>query len=118
MARRIKSSSSAPWVGVISTEGRPAAGIVGLLCFLALLVAAVSGIRAVLRSVAGEPRLLVCASCAVVLLVGVLVWWNDNALFGAQPETVLAATLLGMLAAIPRVDAPASRTDAASVGVT
>jgi O-antigen ligase len=94
------------------------AGIVGFLCFLAMLVAAVSGIRAVLRSAAGDPRLMVCASCAVVLLVGLLVWWNDNALFGAQPETVLAATLLGMLAAMPRADARATASGAGTVGIT
>ena len=41
--------------------------------------------------------------CAVVLLVVILVWWNDNAMFGAQPETVLAATFLGLLAATPAV---------------
>ena len=78
------------------------AGLVGFLCFLVLLIAAVSGIRSLLRSVAGDPRVSACASCAVVLLVGVLVWWNDNALFGVQPETILAATFLGVLAAIPR----------------
>ena len=35
--------------------------------------------------------------------MAVLLWWNDNALFGAQPETVLAATFLGILAAVPAV---------------
>jgi O-antigen ligase len=79
------------------------AGLVGFLCFVALLIAAVSGIRSLLRSVAGDPRVSACAWCATVLLVGVLVWWNDNALFGVQPETVLAATFLGMLAAVPGV---------------
>jgi hypothetical protein len=34
-------------------------------------------------------------------LVGVLVWWNDNAFYGAQPETIIAAILLGALAAVP-----------------
>ena len=78
------------------------AGIVGFVCFLALLVAAVGGIRRVLHDAAGDPRVAACAWCAAVLLVGVLVWWNDNALFGTQPETVLAATFLGILAATPR----------------
>jgi O-antigen ligase len=76
-------------------------GVVGLAAFAALLFVAVRGIRALLRRTAGDPRASACAWCATVLLVGVLVWWNDNALFGAQPETILAATLLGMLAAIP-----------------
>ena len=47
--------------------------------------------------------LRVRARSALVLLVVILVWWNDNALFGAQPETVLAATFLGLLAATPAV---------------
>ena len=36
-----------------------------------------------------------------MLLVAILVWWNDNTLFGVQPETVLAATFLGALSAVP-----------------
>ena len=84
------------------------AGAVGFACFVALLVVAIRGIRSVLRSVAGDRRTAACAWCAAVLLVGVLVWWNDNALFGAQPETVLAATFLGILAAT-RVSIESSR---------
>jgi O-antigen ligase len=82
------------------------AGLVGFLCFLALLFAAWRGIRSILRS-AGDRRVAAIAWCATVLIVGVLVWWNDNALFGTQPETVLAAVFLGMLAATPLTRQPA-----------
>jgi hypothetical protein len=77
------------------------AGLIGFACLVALFLASFGGIRAVLRSVAGDPHAAACGWCATVLLVGVLVWLNDNALFGTQPETVLAATFLGMLAAVP-----------------
>ena len=79
------------------------AGLIGLVTFLMLLFAATRGIRGVLRSVRDDPPTYACARCALVLLVVILVWWNDNALFGAQPETVLAATFLGLLAATPAV---------------
>jgi O-antigen ligase len=89
------------------------AGVLGFACFVALLVVGARGIRSVIRSAAGDRRVAACAWCAAVLLVGVLVWWNDNALFGAQPETVLAATLLGILAAIPRVPTRATTANSA-----
>ncbi len=81
------------------------AGIVGFVFLLIALFAGFRGIRAVIHSVAGDRRVLTCAWCAAALLVGVVVWLNDNALFGTQPETVLAATFLGMLAATPHLRA-------------
>ena len=79
------------------------AGLVGFACFIALLLVAHAASAPSSGNAAGDPRVAACAWCAAVLLVGVLVWWNDNALFGAQPETVLAATFLGILAATPVV---------------
>lgn len=76
-------------------------GILGFATFLLLLIAAARGIRRTLRSVREYPRTYAIARCSLVLLVVILVWWNDNALYGAQPETVLAATFLGLLAATP-----------------
>ena len=32
------------------------------------------------------------------MLIVVLIWWNDNPLYGGQPETLLAALALGTLA--------------------
>ena len=70
------------------------------------------GIRRILRSLRWNQALYVSARCAVVGIVVVLVWWNDNTLYGAQPESVLAATFLGILAAVPMV-ARAERSDEA-----
>ena len=42
----------------------------------------------------------------VALFALVLIWWNDNPIFGAQPESILFGLLLGLLAASPRVPEP------------
>ena len=59
------------------------------------------------------------------MLIVVLIWWNENPLYGAQPETVLAALSLGMhavpwsslnrLPVKPR-RGPTNQTDAAVKG--
>jgi O-antigen ligase len=79
------------------------AGLVGFLLLIAVLITMGRGIAAILRSVRSNLRLYVAARAALVLLVVILVWWNDNTLYGAQPESVLAATFLGILAAVPAV---------------
>ena len=80
----------------IATE----AGLLGILTFLVFLVACIRGIRALLRRLVADPRRHACARCALAVLVVVAIWFNDNALYGAQPEVVLAATMLGLLAAL------------------
>ena len=84
--------------------------MLGFLLLIAVLITMGRGIAAILRSVRSNQRLYVAARAALVLLVVVLVWWNDNTLYGAQPESVLAATFLGILAAVPAV-ARAERSD-------
>ncbi len=91
------------------------AGIVGFLLLLAVLIALGRGIAKVLRSVRSNHRLYVAARAAVVLLVVIMVWWNDNTLYGAQPESVLAATFLGILAAVPAVAQARQRGEATEV---
>ena len=86
------------------------AGLLGFLLLIAVLVALGRGIAGILRSVRSDHRLYIAARAAVVLLVVILVWWNDNTLYGAQPESILAATFLGVLAATPAV-ARATRPD-------
>ena len=71
--------------------------------FVVVLIAIAVGALRVLRGTRVDPGLFVSARAALVLLVATMVWLNDNPLFGAQPETVLAATFLGMLAAIPPI---------------
>ena len=78
-------------------------GLLGFLLLIGVLIAVGQGIARILRSVQASPHLYIAARAAVVLLVVILVWWNDNALYGAQPESVLAATFLGILAAVPVV---------------
>ena len=78
-------------------------GLFGFLLFVALVIVMGRGIALVLRTVRHDQRLYIAARAAVVLLVVILIWWNDNTLFGAQPESVLAATFLGILASIPAV---------------
>ena len=80
----------------IATE----AGLLGIVGFLVFLVACIRGIRALLLRLAHDPRLHACARCAVAVLVLSAIWLNDNALYGAQPELVLSATMLGLLAAL------------------
>jgi hypothetical protein len=45
-------------------------------------------------------------------LLLVAVWLNDNPLFGGQPPMVIAALLVGMLAAIWRICAPGAKGSA------
>ncbi len=39
-----------------------------------------------------------------------MVWLNDNPLFGSQPESVMAAMFLGILAAVPPILASVTTT--------
>ena len=79
------------------------AGAVGFLAFIAVVVAVGIGVFRVLRDARADPSLFVSTRAAVILLVATLVWLNDNPLFGSQPETVMAALFLGILAAVPPI---------------
>jgi O-antigen ligase len=74
-------------------------GLIGIFAFLLLLFAAGRGIRSTLRELRDDPRAYRAARCAVILLVMVMIWWNDNGLYGGQPETIVAAVSLGLVAA-------------------
>jgi hypothetical protein len=86
------------------------AGLVGFLLFLGVLITMGRGIARILRSLRTSLPLYVAARLCVIGIVVILVWWNDNTLYGAQPESVLIATFLGILAAMPLV-ARAERTE-------
>jgi hypothetical protein len=82
------------------------AGVIGLVT---LLVAAV-GIRRRIRKVRAQttdPAIQAVLRWATLVMVVVLIWWNDNPLFGAHPETLLFALALGMLA-VPWGSLPAA----------
>jgi len=72
-------------------------GVIGLLTLLVVAVAIRRRIRR-LRAQTTDPAILVTLRWAVLVLVVLLVWWNDNPLYGAQPESLLAALALGTLA--------------------
>jgi O-antigen ligase len=80
------------------------AGLLALALFVVLVVAALRGIRFVLWQSTGDTVSYTHVRCLVAMLVAVMVWWNDSALFGAQPDAVIAATILGLLASVPLVE--------------
>lgn len=72
-------------------------GVIGLV---ALIVVAL-GIRRRMRKIRAQttdPAILAALRWANLVLVVILIWWNDNPLFGTHPETLLAALALGMYA--------------------
>jgi O-antigen ligase len=78
-------------------------GIIGFLAFFAAAIAVGIGIVRVLREVKRQPVLYACMRATLIMVVVILLWLNDNPLYGAQPETVLMAMFLGMFAAAPAI---------------
>jgi O-antigen ligase len=78
-------------------------GAVGFLAFLAALISIGAGIVRVLRAVRPHRLLYLCMRVTLVMLLVIMIWLNDNPLYGAQPETVLMALFLGMFASAPAI---------------
>jgi O-antigen ligase len=72
-------------------------GLVGIGAFVVMLLAMGRRIRALGRR-DPEPEPARLLRWAVLLLIVIMIWWNDNPLYGAHAETVLAALALGTLA--------------------
>jgi O-antigen ligase len=72
-------------------------GVVGLVVLLLTVWIVGRRIRVTRKTVAGT-EFEVTLRWALLLLITVMIWWNDNPLFGAQPETVFAALALGTMA--------------------
>jgi O-antigen ligase len=72
-------------------------GLVGIGAFVVMVLVMGRRIRALGRRDLGldQARLL---RWAVLLLIVIMIWWNDNPLYGGHAETVLAALALGTLA--------------------
>ena len=75
-------------------------GLIGVVLLVLMLCTLAVDIRRVIRR--AEPgsaarRLLWFLAFGVVLIV---VWLNDNPLFGGQAETVLLAVLIGLIGAL------------------
>jgi O-antigen ligase len=79
-------------------------GIVGVILFLMFVITAFRRIRGILNDPSLSADAMAYARCAAAIVLAIAVWFNDNAVFGNQPETVLLAVMLGVLAAIPAVD--------------
>jgi O-antigen ligase len=73
------------------------AGLFGLVAGVVVAVTVRRRIMDLLRRLRTEPAEHQMARWAMLSLVVILIWWNDNPLYGAQPETLLAATFLGIL---------------------
>jgi O-antigen ligase len=78
-------------------------GLVGLVAFLAAALSIGFGLVRVLRTVRQQRTLYLCMRVTLVMIVAIMLWLNDNPLFGAQPETVLLALFLGLFAAAPAI---------------
>jgi O-antigen ligase len=87
-------------------------GIVGFALFAALLMAIALSATKLLRRLKRSDDLWPEAWTMTFGLLLVAVWLNDNPLFGGQPPMVIAALLVGMLAAIWRICAPGAKGSA------
>lgn len=98
-------------------------GSVGFVLFVAMIVAIARRVMQLLRRLGRDHELWPQASVMALSLLLVLIWLNDNPLFGGQPETVIPVIFVGALAAMTRMtsgyssDEPAlTQTAAAGTG--
>jgi O-antigen ligase len=90
-------------------------GTVGGICLVLVLVGTWRGVRGGVRQRGPELDRRLARAVAAGLMV-LLIWCNDNALFGGQVETASIGLLVGCIAASPRRSRPNPPTlqDAAS----
>jgi O-antigen ligase len=72
-------------------------GLVGIAAFVVMVLVMGRRIHALGRR-NSELELARLLRWAVLLLIVIMIWWNDNPLYGGHAETVLAALALGTLA--------------------
>ena len=72
-------------------------GLIGLLTLVVVALIIRRRVRS-LRAHTRDPAILATLRWATLVLIVVLIWWNDNPLYGAQPETLSFALALGTLA--------------------
>lgn len=80
-------------------------GLVGFSLFVAAIASIALGTQRVLRRARGS-ELWPLAWASTLALVLILLWLNDNPLYGGQVETIILALLVGALAAIGRLLGP------------
>lgn len=97
-------------------------GIIGFAVFVWLLLGLARVVRRWVRDVAGDPFWGRNARFLSLALLLEIVWWNDNPLYGGQPESLFAPIILGLLAAATRISAaerePADDGDAPADAAT
>jgi O-antigen ligase len=87
-------------------------GLVGMALFLGAVWAVGRSARRLISSLTGSGVPWRHARFAAFGAVLILIWLNDNPLYGGQPETILLATFVGALVAWSRESAPGARTRA------
>ena len=83
-------------------------GLVGFGLLVALIVTVALRVRALLRRLGRDHELWPQAWTMSLGLLLVLIWSNDNPLFGGQVDTVVPALFVGALAAIARMTSSTS----------
>jgi O-antigen ligase len=83
-------------------------GLIGFGLLVALIVTIALRVRELLRRLGRDHALWPQAWTMSLGLLLVLIWSNDNPLFGGQPDTVVPALFIGALAAIARMTSPRS----------
>jgi O-antigen ligase len=83
-------------------------GLVGFALLVALIVTVALRVRELLRRLGREHALWPQAWTMSLGLLLVLIWSNDNPLFGGQVDTVVPSLFLGALAAIARMTSASS----------
>ncbi len=78
-------------------------GLLGCAVLLWVLFGMTRIVRRALRAFAHDAWWASNARFLSLVLLLLVVWWNDNPLFGAQPESFLAAITIGLLAAAVRI---------------
>jgi O-antigen ligase len=72
-------------------------GLIGLVTLVVVALLIRRRVRS-LRAHTTDPAILATLRWATLVLIVIVIWWNDNPLYGAHPETLLAALALGTLA--------------------
>jgi O-antigen ligase len=87
-------------------------GVIGCAVLLWVFFGLTKIVRRSLRAFAGDTWWASNARFLSLVLLLLVVWWNDNPLFGAQTESFLAAITIGLLAAAVRIGGRASGPEA------
>ena len=72
-------------------------GLIGLSTLVVVALVIRRRVRS-LRAHTRDPAILATLRWAILVLILILIWWNDNPLYGAHPETLTFALALGTLA--------------------